>query len=213
MGNNVYVAHRESQSELILDVAEELFTRKGIEQVTMGQIAREAHLTRATIYKYYANKEEIAQEIFKIITMGWRDRNEREVWGFQGNGYQRLEKFITSFLEYLSKNPHEAGFVAEINYLYAKNWPAEMFVQTMLKNLTDDRQFVLESIHAGIADGSLRSDLEPELTLAAFFNFLSGMISRFGELGAKLEDEYGISSQTIFEQIFCIFLNGLKSQP
>ncbi len=47
--------------------------------------------------------------------------------------------------------------------------------------------------------------------LAAFFNFISGMISRLGEMGDKVETEFGISSQTIFTQICRIFLDGLRS--
>lgn len=213
MGNNVYVAHRESQKELILEVTEGLFIEKGIEQVTMGQIAREARLTRATLYKYFANKDAIAHEIFKIITKGWKDRNEREVWGYQGNGFQRLEKFITFFFEYLVQNPREARLIAEFNYLYARYLSAEMVKETMLENLSGDWQFVLDSIQTGIADGSLRVDLDPELTMVAFLNFLSSIMNRFGAMGDKVEEEYGIETQIIFEQIYRIFLDGLKPRP
>ena len=206
----IYVTHRENQAEGILDAAAELFIRHGIEQVTISAIATNARLTRATIYKYFSNKEEIAQEIFKSITQGWRDRNEQEVWSFQGTGYQRLEKFITSFFAYLFENPKEASFVAEVNYLYAKAWSAEEFEATMLGNLNEDKQFVLGCIREGIQDGSLRSDMEPELFLAVFFNFLSGMISRFGSMGDKVAIEFGKTAQETFMQINLVFLSGLK---
>ncbi|MBT7188906.1 MAG: TetR/AcrR family transcriptional regulator [Anaerolineae bacterium] len=208
----IYTTHRENQREGILDAAESLFVEKGIDQVTMSEIAKKSRLTRATIYKYFSNKEEIAEEIFKTITKGWRERNEREVWSFQGSGYQRLEKFITSFFDYLFENPSEASFVAELNYLYAKHWSTDMFVGTMLENLEEDKQFVLDSIQAGISDGSLRTDMESALMLAAFFNFISGTISRFGEMGEKVEAEFGKSSQEIFTKIYRIFLDGLKAQ-
>lgn len=211
MPTTIYANHRENQREWILEVAEDLFIHKGIEQVTIGEIAESSRLTRATIYKYFTNKEQIAQEIFKIITKNWRDRNELEVWGFQGTGYQRLEKFITVFFNYLFQNPREAGFVAELNYLYAKEWSAEMFANTMLENLHEDRHFILNSIQAGITDGSLRKDVDPELILAAFFNFISGMISRLGEMGGKVEEEFGMSTEMIFTQICRIFLDGLKN--
>jgi AcrR family transcriptional regulator len=211
MSKGIYSNHRENQKEWILEVSEDLFIQKGIEQVTIGDIAKASRLTRATIYKYFANKEQIAQEIFKIITKGWRDRNELEVWGFQGTGYERLENFIISFFSYLFQNPREAGFVAELNYLYAKEWSAEMFAESMLGNLREDRQFVLESIQHGTNDGSLRKDMDPELMLATFFNFISGMISRLGEMGDKVEKEFGMSTQTIFTQIYRIFLDGLKT--
>ncbi len=205
-----YTTHRENQREGILEVSEDLFIKKGIEQVTIGEIAEASRLTRATIYKYFANKEEIAQEIFKTITKGWRDRNELEVWNFRGTGYERLENFITSFFNYLLQNPRETGFVAELNYLYAKQWSAEMFAETMLEHLKEDRQYVLDSILLGITDGSLRNDIDAELLLAAFFNFISGTISRLGEMGAKVDAEFGHSSQKIFSQICRIFLDGLK---
>jgi AcrR family transcriptional regulator len=169
-------------------------------------------LPSATIYKYFANKEEIAQEIFKSVTKGWRDRNELEVWGFQGTGYERLEKFIVVFFNYLLQNPRETSFVAELNYLYAKQWSVEMFAETMLQNLQEDRQFILDSIRLGIKDGSLRKDIKPELMLAAFFNFVSGMISRIGEMGEKVEKEFGNSTQAIFTQIYRVFLDGLKDR-
>ena len=213
MSTHIYVNHRENQKEGILEVAENLFIQHGIEPITIGKIAKEARLTRATIYKYFSNKEEIAKEIYSNVTKGWRDRHEKEVWSFEGNGYQRLENFLLSFFEYLFQNPREARFVAELNYLYAKQWSAESFVETMRGNLQEDYQFVQESIQKGIADGSLRADLEAELILAAFFNFLPGMINRFGGMGDKVETEFGISPQTIFTQVCRIFLDGLKPGP
>jgi hypothetical protein len=69
----------------------------------------------------------------------------------------------------------------------------------------------MDSIQQGLQDGSLRTDINPELALAAFFNFLSGMISRFGEMGNKVQTEFGQSPQDIFSQIYRIFLDGLKA--
>ena len=211
MASTVYTNHRENQREWILEVAEDLFIEKGIEPVTIGEIAKISRLTRATIYKYFSNKEQMAQVIFKGITKSWRDRNEREVWNFQGTGYQRLEKFLTVFFDYLYQNPREISFVAELNYLYGKKWSVEMFANTMLENLEEDRTFVLNSIQLGKKDGSLRTDIDPELLTAVFLNFISGIISRLGEMGDKVEIEFGQKSQTIFTQVYRIFLDGLKA--
>ncbi|MCB9423094.1 MAG: TetR/AcrR family transcriptional regulator [Ardenticatenaceae bacterium] len=211
MSTTIYVNHRESQREGILEAAEELFIQKGIEQVTIGKIAKEARLTRATIYKYFSNKEEIAKEIYTNMTEGWRERHEKEVWSFAGNGYQRLENFLLSFFAYLFQNPREARFISELNYLYAKHWSAESFIQTMRGNLQDDFDFVHESIQQGIEDGSLRADIEADVILAAFFNFLPGMINRFGGMGDKVQTEFGLNPETIFIQVCRIFLDGLKA--
>ena len=211
MASTIYVVHRENQREAILEVAEDLFIQKGIEPVTMGEIADAARLTRATIYKYFSNKEEIAQEIFKTITKAWRDRNERDVWGFQGTGYQRLERFLNCFFLNLFQNPREASFVGEFNYLYAKKWSADVFVETMLQNLVEDRQFIFGCFEQGLQDGSVRTDMDANMGTAVFFNFISGMVSRIGEMGGKVEQEFGIGAQVIFTQIWRIYLDGLKA--
>ena len=207
----VYENHRQTQREWILEVARNLFIQKGIEQVTLANIAEEARLTRATLYNYFSNKEDIAKEIFLTITKGWSALNAREVWSFQGTGFEQLEKFITAFFNYLFEHPQEASLVAEVNYLYAKEWSVEQFTETLLANLQEDRNLVLKSIQKGINDGSLRSDIEAELLLAVFFNFLRATIDRYGQMGDKVEQEFGKSSQAIFTQIVQVFLDGLKT--
>jgi AcrR family transcriptional regulator len=211
MASTVYTAHRENQREWILEVAEDLFIQKGIEQVTMGDIADASHITRATVYKYFANKEEMAAEIFKSVTRGWVERDEREVWSFQGNGYELIERFVNSHFNYLFQNRREASFVAEFNYLYAKEWSTETAMKLFSENLEGERQKLLDAVRQGQAEGSLRADVDAELVLATIFNFNSGMMSRLGELGDKVENEFGIGAQTIFMQICQFFLDGIKT--
>jgi AcrR family transcriptional regulator len=208
---NIYAAHRKNQREKILEVAEELFIEKGIEPVTIADIAAASRLTRATIYKYFANRKEIAFEIFKTIISGWHERDKREVWSHPGNGYQRIEKFLTSFCDYLLQFPKETRFVAEFNYLYAKEWPTSQVLETLQQSLNEDRHLVVKSVRQGIADGSLRPDLDPALMVAAIYNLNSSLLGRLGQMGIKLQEEYGISAERIFNEIYRIFINGIKA--
>ena len=43
----------------IATAAEELFTKKGIEATSMDEIAQKAGYSKATLYVYFQNKEEI----------------------------------------------------------------------------------------------------------------------------------------------------------
>ena len=45
--------------EKILKIATKLFTKHGVAAVNLGQIARDANIPTATIYRYYPNKEEL----------------------------------------------------------------------------------------------------------------------------------------------------------
>ena len=50
----------DEQRENILQAAETLFLRDGIENTTMIDIAKQAGITRATLYRYFPNRDEIA---------------------------------------------------------------------------------------------------------------------------------------------------------
>lgn len=212
MANSVYRAHRENQREWILEVAEDLFIQKGVSQVTIGDIAEASHVTRATLYKYFTNKEVMAAEIFKGITKGWVLRDQNEVWSQPGTGYDLVERFVFSHLNYLFQNLREARFIAEFNYLYAKELSTEEAMSIIAENLEGERTILLDCIRQGQQDGSLRTDLAAEMMLAAVLNFNSGMMNRLGELGDRVEVEYGMNAQAIFTQIFHFFLDGIKSK-
>ena len=53
----------DEQRENILAAAEMLFLRDGLENTSMIDIARQAGITRATLYRYFPNRDEIAVEI------------------------------------------------------------------------------------------------------------------------------------------------------
>ncbi len=55
----------ESQRVAILDAAEKLFLKNGLEKTRMIDIAAEAGITKMTLYRYFPNRDIIAVEIHK----------------------------------------------------------------------------------------------------------------------------------------------------
>ena len=49
-----------------LSTAQSLFARHGLKKVTTDDIARDAHVSKATIYKLYRNKQEILQDVIRM---------------------------------------------------------------------------------------------------------------------------------------------------
>ena len=48
-----------STREHLIDVARQLFSRKGVEATTMGDIANASERGRRTVYTYFRNKKEV----------------------------------------------------------------------------------------------------------------------------------------------------------
>jgi hypothetical protein len=66
-------------------------------------------------------------------------------------------------------------------------------------------------IREGFADGSLRSDLDPNLTLHAVINAVIGAQRRLVSLGTKVELEYGQSINRLFQETIRIIVLGLSA--
>ncbi|HEY3290953.1 MAG TPA: TetR/AcrR family transcriptional regulator [Anaerolineae bacterium] len=209
----VYTTHRQNQRQAILDSAEELFGRMGIDAVTMSQVASAAHMTRATLYQYFSNKQEIAWAIFESVIAQWRSDLEREVLPNPGSGCDKLERFLYSALDFAIHDPRQAGFLAQFNVLYARERFNGRMSEAFAQGFGNGGNFMLTLIQDGIVDGSLRPDIDPMVAASAMLNFTAAIQLRLGLLGTLVEAEYGMSSETIFRQMVRIFIDGLRAHP
>ena len=81
---------------------------------------------------------------------------------------------ITALLQYmadeLAKNEAKIRFMAQFDAMYARHWPAERLLTLEGRLHHQGFKFFRKLIREGVADGSLRPDLDPDLTLHAVFN-------------------------------------------
>lgn len=59
---------REQRREAIIDAASKVFIKKGLNGATMEEIATQAELSKATLYLYFTNKEELFLAVLLIVT-------------------------------------------------------------------------------------------------------------------------------------------------
>ncbi len=210
MEKGQYTRHRENQREQLLNTAEDLFIKNGIEAVTIIDIAQTSNITRPTLYKYFSCKEDMAIEIFKTVTSGWAEDDRVKVWSCRDSGYATVEKFIMKHIDRMFDNIREASFIAEFNYLYAKHWTGEQALEIIRGALGEGDLNLRKAVQSGQADGSIRADISIDMIIASIFNLNSGLMNRIGELGPKLDEEFSIPSRDIFIQIAELFLKGLR---
>ena len=205
--SKTYINHRENQRERILDVAEMLFIQHGIEKVSLSQIAHDARITRNTVYEYFPNKQEVAWAILqKIFEQGRAGREEQPT----GTGFQRLERFMLRMASRLETQSAHMRFLVEFNSLYAREASADRMRQATGRDGSGGDNWVVRSIRQGIADGSIRPGLDPDLVSAAIWNLVSGMNSRFALLGDRISEEYNQPAIAIYQEICRAFLRGIQ---
>lgn len=204
----IYQNHRDNQRERILEAAEELFIRNGIDNVSISAIASAARIARKTLYEYFPNKQEIAWALMQTIT-DERTSNMEQPRVAEGNGFQQIEFFMHHLVNLLEAHPEHFRFISEFNNLYAREGDP-----TRVRQIFGKREDpLIQMIHQGIADGSICPDVDAELLSAALLNLVSGMNSRFVLLGDQISAEYGRSVMELYREICRTFLRGICASP
>lgn len=208
----IYQSHREQQRVRILESAEMLFIRSGIDGVSLADIANNARLSRVTVYEYFPNKQEIAWAVFQKVVAEMSAPLGEPISPEMSSGHQKLTAFFDFRLKQLETNPEHLRYIAIFNYLYAREGGGARMRSTLEQTRPGLYGLPAEWIRSGIADGSIRPDVDADLVSAAIFNLLAGMESRFSLLGPVLQEEYGQNVTDLYHEICQNFLLGLRAR-
>lgn len=95
---------KEKRRQAIIEAASKVFMKKGLEGSTMEEIAAQAELSKATLYLYFTNKEELFLAVLIIVlskfieVMGSNQKDENSV---QDN----LRALGRSYMDFYEKYP------------------------------------------------------------------------------------------------------------
>src|SRR5690242_5416497 len=91
----------------IVQVATSLFARRGIDGVSMREIAQAAGVQEAAIYRHFANKDALARDIF-VSWYGWYSRQLREI--VRGPGGTKEKVYGVARIELAAAAEHTEAF-------------------------------------------------------------------------------------------------------
>jgi AcrR family transcriptional regulator len=204
-----YPAHRERQRKRILDAAEKLFVKRGIDRVTMGELTAASGLQPSTMYQYFSKKDDIVWAIVGSI-MGKVSARSREADASAKSALDKIIAFLEYMAEELANQRAQVRFMAQFDAIYSQDWPVERLLTLEAQSSNMGSEVFRELIREGIADGSLRSDLDPDLTMQAIVNAAIGTQRRLASLGKKVELEYGQSVDRLFRETIRVIVLGLR---
>jgi AcrR family transcriptional regulator len=207
---NAYRGHRERQRRRILKAAEQLFDEHGIDRVTMADITSASGLRASTLYQYFSNKDDV---VWAIVSEALEESTQRAKEKMDGatTGLSMITALLEFIADELSDNPAKVRFLAQFDAMYARYWPAERLVTLEAQINPQGFRYFSKLVRLGIADGSLRRDLDPDLTMHAVINAVIGAQRRLASLGSKVELEYGQPVDRLFRETIRVILIGLRS--
>jgi AcrR family transcriptional regulator len=193
------VEEKERRRTEILDAAEALYAKEGWDLVTVDQVARGARLSRALVYVYFKDKEDILFAIGERALCLLRDRFSAAAGG-QKLGAEKVEAIGRAYMSYAFEFPHYFDFCSKFN---ARSGSPEPGSHDLACRAAGDQAIgvVVQAIECGIADGSVRPTVGDPIMLAlTLWSFTHGLaqlamakgsdMARFG-IGIPELSDYG----------------------
>ena len=205
-----YQAHRDRQRQRILDAAQEVFDVKGIDRVTLAEIVKATGVRPMTVYEYFANKDEIVWALVESYFQQSCDFIGERVAAVSGSALVRLTALLDAFGQELSEHPGRVRFQAQFDAMYAREWSVDQLIAIEEKIVPNRSEGLSGLIRQGVADGSLRPDLNPELTIYSIINAAVASQRRLASLGDRVEKEYGQSIHSLFREAMRLILIGVR---
>lgn len=199
--------HREN----IASAASDLFMEKGIAATSMDDIAKAAGYSKATLYVYFENKEEIVG----ILVLG----SMKKLYDYivsalaqQESTKSRYELICRGLVRYQEEFPFYFDMaLSKINIDFEnRNYlPEEKETYLVGEEINEKLR---DFLTAGMENGELRNDLEIMPAIFNFWGMLSGMIQLAANKEAYIEKAMGLSKGKFLDYGFSMLYRSIAAE-
>ncbi|MFH1138793.1 MAG: TetR/AcrR family transcriptional regulator [Pseudomonadota bacterium] len=165
------MSRAESRKVQILKAAEKVFARKGFPEATISDVAREAKVSEATIYEYFASKEEL---LFSIP--GETTQKGNEILAFHLNYVRGAANKLRSIIyHYLMFYQDQEDYASVIMLILKSN--RNFIDTTAYQTVREGYRLILKVIEEGVASGEFKPDLNPYLIRSVILGTMEHLVT------------------------------------
>lgn len=197
--------------EHVLNTAEEEFINTGFQNSKMSQIANKAGVSRRTLYRYFPSKDLLAFEIEFRIFSKILDELKMYSDSVSGTGYEKTEKLLNHFYNLTLKYQDYIKFTAEFDHYYIGEYPHPDYSNRIRNYLIKIQSLIAQLTEEGIEDGSIRNDIDLNITYKMITNAGMSLAQRLSLRGSNIEKEQNIDQREIAHEFLKMSLYYIKS--
>jgi TetR/AcrR family transcriptional regulator len=204
---------KEQRRNAIIDAAEQVFFSKGVDNATMEEVAERAEFSKGTLYLYFKNKDELLHAIIgrglEMLYNMFKTAAEKEE-----KGIDKIKAMGRAYFEFYKKEPDY--FTAMLHQDTHKFDP-----ETIEKNPNYGRcneignnvfGLMQEAVTIGIADGTIRQDLDPVKLSLALWSHSAGTLHIFKTKEAMIENVFKLTVDEVVEYSYRLIEEYLRNK-
>ena len=207
---------KQQRRNAIIDAAEKVIFSKGLDQSTMTEIAKEAELSKGTLYLYFKNKNELYVAITK---RGSNLLNKKLVNIFSGDhsGIELIRLMGEAYLQFVSNNPGYYNAFAHYESLRDSNELQNSDIaQVCEENRRKAMSLMVRALQIGMQDGTIKDSFDPKELAVLIWASTRGITMmnhiRKSDHHFKMLDEMEVSNESMFENFLNLVGEGMATK-
>ncbi|HEX4972873.1 MAG TPA: TetR/AcrR family transcriptional regulator, partial [Steroidobacteraceae bacterium] len=176
-----YIAERRQEEKdrrrvEIVEAAEDLYREMGWDAVTMDSVARRARLSRALVYVYFKDKQDlhlaIAARALEMLRQRFTEATDRA-----RTGMDKVEACGRAYMAYAQEFPHFFDACARLESKVADGTEPSPQAESCVECGKRVHDVVVEALATGQRDGTIRADIgELQVVSRVLWGFMHGLI-------------------------------------
>jgi len=165
---------KERRRNEIIDAAEEVFFSKGLEAAKMDEIAEVAELSKGLLYFYFKSKDDLHAAI-ALRAMHILRQSFQKVMRTPDTGIDKVTAIGRAYIDFALEYPN---YCAAMSHQSAREPSEDPASYAALCDAEGDNVLLLvaDALRAGIQDGTIRSDLDPNYTAIILWGQTHGLV-------------------------------------
>ena len=167
---------------IAMNSAFRLFSEKGIDRVTMPEIAADSGVARQSLFRYFSNKTEL---VIAIGAWKWKEYisannaklPKEEIDKMTAAEYLRW--YMDSFLDLY----REHRDILRFNYYFNSFVQGERATEEQMKPYTEVVEQLIADFHVlyekGMRDGTINGDIPEEVMISSSFHIMLAAVTRY----------------------------------
>lgn len=192
----------DSKRNMILDASLEVFTARGFHEATMDEIAATSGVAKGTLYRYFASKEDLLEQLLAGTSAKIMERFSG-VFSKSDDVLEQIQLFIEDWVAFIEEN-HALYRLIQAEGMKLRGGHQTVFYESLIWNLP----MVKERIVSMDGEGMLKTT-SFHTVVYGIFGFIDGVVHKWFRSGMEypLRDEI----PTILEVLFNGFVGSNES--
>ena len=171
------IREKERKRSIMLDAAEFILLEKGLDHLSMEDVAEKAEVSKGSLYQYFQNKNDLVLGICYRATH-LLNESFKEVLESKRKGLILVRELGERYLNYVKDHSQYCSSMKFLDNLSSSEVDGESdYLELCKKNRQEGFRLVVEAIQRASHDGSIKNDFPAEQLALLFWSTSHGVVT------------------------------------